>query len=263
MTKFLTIGITDCKKWDNYKKWLEEANVIILKLSPEENNLSDLEKCDGIVLSGGEDVHPKYYGHPEWMDKKEELKLYVNEDRDEFELKVIDLAYRKKIPMLGICRGLQIVNVYFKGTLIPDMEEKNLNQHSKNKGNDQTHTIHIEKNSCLSAIIPPSGGWGAVNSAHHQAANKIGAGLKVSARAEDGTIEAMELKNPKQHPFLLLVQWHPERMNNQANSSNSYRDASKLKEKFLQKVRERSPRHHREINSCLLSAVIHPPFPQR
>src|SRR5688500_10349733 len=117
----IVIGITDCTKWSNYEKWfLDEKEVTVIKLSSKENNLSDLDKCDGVILSGGEDVHPRYYGKPELMERKEELKLDVNEERDEFEMKVIDSAYKKKIPMLGICRGLQIVNVYFKGTLIPD-----------------------------------------------------------------------------------------------------------------------------------------------
>lgn len=240
----LRIGITDCKKFSNYDQWFASDNVVVLKLSPKENNLSDIERCDGIVLSGGEDVHPKYYGHPEWMDRKEELRLDVDEVRDSFEMQVIDQAYKKKIPMLGICRGLQIANVYFKGTLIPDLaaplnppeggkpqEKRNTEKHSKENGIDQQHFIKIENNSCLGALIPPSGGEGglSVNSAHHQAADKVGEGLKVSARSADGTIEALELKDPKQHPFLLLVQWHPERVADQKNPL-----ASRLKERFLQ-----------------------------
>jgi len=230
----ITIGITDCKKFSNYEQWFSADNVEIIKLSPSKNNLSDLENCNGIVLSGGEDVHPKYYGHPEWMDKKEELKLDVNEARDEFEMQVIDRAYKKKIPMLGICRGLQIANVYFKGTLIPDINTASLKQHSKESSNDKIHSLKIEDNSCLSAMIPPMGGKGglAVNSAHHQAADKIGEGLKVTARSEDGTIEALELQDPMQHPFLLLVQWHPERMEDQESGLSK-----KLKENFLESVR--------------------------
>ena len=107
----ITIGITDCSKWKNYFDWFTSETVEVIKLSFKENNVNDVEKCDGIVLSGGEDVHPKYYGHPEWMDKKEELKLEVNEVRDEFEMKVIDKAVKTNKPILGICRGLQIVRV--------------------------------------------------------------------------------------------------------------------------------------------------------
>lgn len=228
----LRIGITDCSKFSNYEQWFASENVAVLKLSPKENNLNEIDRCDGIVLSGGEDVHPKYYGHPEWMDKKEELKLDINEARDEFEMKVIDKAYRKKIPMLGICRGLQIANVYFKGTLIPDISKESRSQHTKDSGTDKIHKLTVEPDSCLNGIVLSDSG--SVNSAHHQAADKIGEGLKVSARAEDGTIEALELKDPSQHPFLLLVQWHPERVPDQNNPF-----ASGLKERFLQEVGKR------------------------
>jgi putative glutamine amidotransferase len=229
----LVIGITDCNKFSNYENWFSSAKVKVLKLSPKENNIADLGKCDGIVLSGGEDVHPKYYGHPEWMERKEELKLDVNEQRDEFEMKVIDYAYKKKIPMLGICRGLQITNVYFGGTLIPDINDESIKKHSKELGNDKIHILRIEKNSCLNGIVLSDSGE--VNSAHHQAADKIGKKLKVSARADDGTIEAIEWNDPKNKPFLLLVQWHPERMNNQENNF-----AKNLREKFLENIDEHS-----------------------
>lgn len=228
----ITIGITDCSKWNNYHNWLTSENVTVLKLSPKENNLKDVDRCNGIVLSGGEDVHPKYYGHPEWMERKKELKLDVNEARDEFEMKVIDKAYKKKIPMLGICRGLQIANVYFKGTLIPDIKTDSLRHHSKDSGVDKIHSLKVESDSCLNGIVLTNDGK--VNSAHHQAADKIGEGLRVTARGEDGTVEALELKDPKQHPFLLLVQWHPERMEEKESGFSK-----KLKEKFLEEVRNR------------------------
>lgn len=229
----ITIGITDCRKWKNYHDWFACEGVKVIKLSPRQNNLSDLEKCDGIVLSGGEDVHPKYYGHPEWMKRKEELNLEVNEARDAFEMKVIDRAVRKKKPILGICRGLQIANVYFKGTLIADLQGKTRTRHSKAHGYDQTHEVKVDADSCLSAIINTENGI--INSAHHQSADKIGKGLKASAKAEDGTIEAIEYKNPKNKPFLLLVQWHPERMKEQENSL-----AKNLREKFLESIRAKA-----------------------
>lgn len=225
----LTIGITDCNKFGNYENWLASENVNILKLSSKENNLADINRCDGIVLSGGEDVHPKYYGHPEWMEKKQELKLDVNEERDKFEMQVIDYAFKKKIPMLGICRGLQIANVYFKGTLIPDIKTENLKQHSKESDDDKIHALKVEQDSCLNGIILNASGN--VNSAHHQAADKIGQGLRVSARSEDGTVEAIEWSDPSNKPFLLLVQWHPERMKDQENSFSK-----NLKEKFLESI---------------------------
>jgi putative glutamine amidotransferase len=232
----VTIGITDCSKWKNYHDWFASENIEVIKLSPKENNVADVDRCNGIVLTGGEDVHPKYYGHPEWMERKDELKLEVNEARDEFEMKVVDRAVKNKKPILGICRGLQITNVYFKGTLIPDISKGEKVKHSKGQGqgDDPTHTVQVENNSCLSGIVSEK--TGTVNSAHHQAADKIGDGLKVSARAEDGTVEAIELKDPKQYPLLLLVQWHPERIKDQGNPF-----AKNLKEKFLKEVRKNTP----------------------
>ena len=245
----ITIGITDCSRWKNYHDWFASKDVHVIKLSEKENNLSDIEKCDGVVLSGGEDVHPKYYGKPSYMKKKKELKLEVNEPRDKFELKVIDKTVKSKKPLLGICRGLQIANVYFKGTLIPHLtpplSKGERVKHSRNQGYDQKHEVDIKSDSCLSAIIkntpitgsPPEGrSWrgAVVNSAHHQAADKIGKGLKVSARSKDGVVEAIEWKNPKDKPFLLLVQWHPERMREQKSGL-----AKNLKKKFLQEIRKR------------------------
>src|SRR4051812_38376650 len=118
--KQITIGITDCSKYENYARWFEALpHVKVVKLGWKEKNYKDLDLCDGLVLSGGEDVHPRFYGKPEY------LKLLnpkdIIEARDEFELKIIDEAIKNKIPVLGICRGLQIANVYLKGTLIPDI----------------------------------------------------------------------------------------------------------------------------------------------
>lgn len=211
----ITIGITDCSKWKNYHDWFRSEDVTIIKLSPKEKNIADVDKCMGIVLTGGEDVHPRYYGMPELIQRKEELKLDINEERDEFEMQVIDKAYKKRIPILGICRGLQLANVYFGGTLIPDVNENSRQQHTKVSERDKIHPLQVEPNSCLSGIITHH--QGEVNSAHHQAADKIGKGLKVSARSQDGTIEALEIADQNQYPFLLLVQWHPERINDQQN----------------------------------------------
>ena len=222
----ITIGITDCNNWKNYHDWLFSPSIKIIRLSPKENNVEEVQKCDGIVLSGGEDVHPQYYGHAVWMERKEELKLDVNEERDEFEMKVIECAVKNKKPILGICRGLQIANVYFKGTLIPDLQGETRVRHSKTQGQDQTHEINVASNSCLSGIIRSS--LTEINSAHHQAADKIGEELRVTAADSEGTVEAIEWQNPENKSFLLLVQWHPERMENQESSFSK-----NIKEAFL------------------------------
>src|SRR5687767_1201917 len=109
MKSGVTIGITDCEKFDNYKTWFEqEPGVNVIRLSQKENNLDDIQKCAGIVLSGGEDVHPKFYNKPEFLSDCD-----VNNERDSFEWKVLEQAQTKHLPLLGICRGLQITNVFF------------------------------------------------------------------------------------------------------------------------------------------------------
>ena len=228
----ITVGITDCSKWKFYHDWFASDKIEIIKLSPEENNLKDVERCDGIVLSGGEDIHPKYYGKPGYLKRKKELKLEVNEKRDAFELNVLDKATKLRKPLLGICRGLQIANVYFGGTLIPDLSKKILIRHSKNEGYDQLHAVNTVPGTYLSRILRTE--KGVINSAHHQAADAIGKGLRVCAKADDGTVEAIELKNQKSKPFFILVQWHPERMREQKSPF-----ARLLKKRFLASLAEK------------------------
>jgi putative glutamine amidotransferase len=230
MKSSVTVGITDCSKWGNYAKWIEDANenVKIVKLSWKNNNLEDLTLCDGIILSGGEDVHPRFYGKPEYLEKLDPKDII--EERDKFELEVIASAMKKELPVLGICRGLQIANVYFKGTLIPDIPSIGKSGHAKEEGYDQTHLVLAKENSVLKNITAEKG---TVNSAHHQSADQVGAELKVSATSEDGIVEGLEWKSPEGKPFLLLVQWHPERMKEQASPFSK-----NIREVFLKNLKK-------------------------
>jgi putative glutamine amidotransferase len=165
--------------------------------------------CDGVVLSGGEDVQPDLYGRPEYV-KEYDLKEIIPE-RDRFEYAVIRNVLEQGKPLLGICRGLQIVNVYLGGTLVPDIPSVlHSDAHGKKAGEDQLHEIRIVPGSLLSRV---SGlGSGQVNSAHHQSAARPGRDLKISATADQGIVEALEWEDPLDRPWLLLIQWHPERM---------------------------------------------------
>jgi putative glutamine amidotransferase len=212
MTSRITIGITECGKWDKYAAWTQGSNsqLEIIKLSWRENNIAALERCHGVVLTGGEDVHPRFYGSPEKvaeLDPKE-----VNERRDEFELEIIGRTLQKGLPLLGICRGLQIANVYFGGTLILDLPGTGKPNHAKSQGYDRTHPVKITAGTLLEKSVGVD--HGEVNSAHHQAAERIGQGLRLSAVSDDGVVEGLEWMELDQKPFLLLVQWHPERMQN-------------------------------------------------
>jgi putative glutamine amidotransferase len=161
---------------------------------------------DGLVLSGGVDIAPSFYGGAERYVKapKEWQPL-----RDGFELSVLEEAWKRGLPVLGVCRGLQLINVARQGSLVQDLGEGDA-VHENVSGVDKEHGVRVEEGTLLSAAVGVDGGR--VNSAHHQAVERLGADLRVNCRAEDGTIEGIEWDEPAGKPFLLAVQWHPERM---------------------------------------------------
>lgn len=215
----IVIGITDCAKYTNYARWIEEAGdteVIRLASDPQ-----DIRHCQAVILTGGQDVHPRHYGREDYLPYSDPADLA--EERDEFELTVIGMALKAGMPFLGICRGLQVTNVYLKGTLIPDLPSWGKFNHSRvDAQTDRLHPIVPDENSLLASIIGPTEDklW-KVNSAHHQSADRIGNGLVVSAMAPDGTIECMEWQKQTES-FFLLVQWHPERMADRNENPYSY-----------------------------------------
>jgi putative glutamine amidotransferase len=212
MDRKVMIGITDCSKYMNYQKWMEGVGASVIKLSHHTNNLVDLARCEGIVLSGGEDVHPRFYNKPEYLPYCHE----IDEKRDEFEWKVLEYVERNQLPLLGICRGLQMANVFFGGTLLPDIPSFGKFNHSKSADTDRYHVVQVDTNSQLQKIVNAS--TGEINSAHHQSADLAGRGLVANAISPDGVIEGMERKNVQSSAFLMLVQWHPERMKNQQSA---------------------------------------------
>jgi putative glutamine amidotransferase len=225
--KKITIGITDCSKYENYHRWFAgEHGVEVVRLSHHENNIDDIRKCDGIVLSGGEDIHPRYYNKTECL----ELCHEIDEARDEFEWKVLDYTEPNKIPVLGICRGLQVANVYFGGTLLPHIPAFGKFDHSGTSSDDRYHTVHVDPNSLLKEAVGAT--YGEINSAHHQGADRIGKGLVTNALSPDGIVEGLERQAETDEAFLLLVQWHPERMKDQESAFSKH-----VKHTFLDAVR--------------------------
>jgi putative glutamine amidotransferase len=216
------IALTDCgsgpKKQGYYVNWLKNVDGIeVVELSAEKNNAGELERCNGLLLSGGIDVHPSYYNNSKTDYSKAEG---FNEARDRFEKEVFDLAQKKQLPVLGVCRGLQFINCLLGGTLIQDLGDLNKTHEG---GPDKIHEVKIERETLLQTISNLS--KGEVNSSHHQAIEKLGNGLKINCRAEDGTIEGIERADFSE-PFLLAVQWHPERMENQNSPlSKNIRDS--------------------------------------
>jgi putative glutamine amidotransferase len=225
MQQKIVVGVTDCSKYLKYSNWILGDSKFV-EVIPLTNNIEEIKKCNGVLLTGGEDVHPKFYGKPELY--KYCYKTDINEARDEFELNMLQYTEANNIPVLGICRGLQIANVFFGGTLIPDIPTWGKFNHSKMPDDtDRYHKIIVDPTSWISTLVCAK--EGVVNSNHHQSADIIGDGLIVSALAADGVVEALERKNPKEKSFLCLVQWHPERMNDAENNF-----AKNIRQAFIQ-----------------------------
>ena len=190
----------------NYARWLKsDDNIEIVKLSAENDNLAELDTCDALVLSGGIDIHPQFYGGKTNYPGAPEL---FNEKRDQFEISCFQSAQNNNLPVLGICRGMQLINVIQNGTLHQDLTDDVADAH---KGDpEKYHTVTIEENTLLREITGVK--EGSVNSTHHQAIQHPGENLKVNSIADDGTIEGLEWKEKEGKSFLLGIQWHPERM---------------------------------------------------
>jgi putative glutamine amidotransferase len=167
-----------------------------------------IDLVDALVLSGGEDVAPASYGE----NKVIELEN-INPDRDRWEISLFNEAYQAEIPILGICRGMQLINVSLGGSLYQDIDHQlncefsHLPLDSKRRENLEyvSHKVKILKNTFLNKILNED--HLDVNSHHHQAIKRISERLIVAAKSECGIIEAVE---NKAEPFLIGVQWHPE-----------------------------------------------------
>ncbi|MFI4984286.1 MAG: gamma-glutamyl-gamma-aminobutyrate hydrolase family protein [Rickettsiales bacterium] len=159
---------------------------------------------DGLLITGGNfDVDPKYYGQEITSDR-----VSTKDKRTKFEIGICRLAMEKKMPILGICGGEQLINVVMGGTLIqhiPDTIKNPLKHEQTQPKHIPTHQVNLNQDSLLYKITGNSEFH--VNTTHHQAVDKLGKGFITSATAPDGVIEAIE--NPEM-PFCLGVEWHPE-----------------------------------------------------
>jgi putative glutamine amidotransferase len=170
-----------------------------------------LDRLDGLVLSGGGDVEPARFGassiHPETYG--------ILPARDQFEHDLIHHALRRDMPVLGICRGIQVLNVALGGTLVQDIADQHesstpVSHRQQADGiaaNQPGHTVTIAAGSLLHVLVGQTSL--PVNSFHHQAIDRLATGLEAIAVAHDGLIEAVVLPD---HRFVLGVQWHPELM---------------------------------------------------
>lgn len=182
----------------------------------------DVDDYDGLLLPGGADMDPAYYSE---SNKGSEG---IDTDLDDFQLDMIDLFMRSGKPILGICRGHQVLNVFFGGSLIQDLPEKAV--HKWLEHDDNVHCIRAEEGSILNSLY---GEHFAVNSAHHQAVKVPGKGLRVTALSDDGIVEALEHESLP----IFSTQYHPERMCYQKKRDDTV-DGGPIFEYFLKKVQE-------------------------
>lgn len=224
-------------RFQDYWNWFTEADlnddVELTELSFERNNVDDIYSCDGFVLTGGVDVEPALYSGTSVYDNRPES---FQRERDRFEEKIYRYAQAHGLPVLGICRGLQLVNVLEGGRLIQDLASEN-KTHWKGPYDkrDKQHNVRIEKDSLLYEIAAQEQGH--VNSAHHQAVDKniLNDKLRANAFSDAGTIiEGLEFKDKQGKGFMLCVQWHPERMTDKEENPLSI----KIKDRFIEEVKK-------------------------
>jgi putative glutamine amidotransferase len=206
-----TIRIAISKTNANYSSWIERngentAWVNLYGMSID-SAIEIMDNCDGLLVTGGEDLFPDYYGKISDTIRCGEFDLY----RDSLELALIDFAFKTNMPIFGVCRGLQILNVALGGTLVIDIptDYNTTVVHRQSDWQNCYHEVTLDTSSQLFAM---SGVYSSiVNSNHHQGIENLGIGLVITSYAKDSLPESIEW-NIKRKGFLMGVQWHPERM---------------------------------------------------
>ena len=199
-----------------YVESLRRAGAVPVLIPPQPENAAELvEGLDGILLAGGDDCDPELYGqerHPKVVD-------LMDARRQANDLSLAKVARERGIPTLGICLGLQMMNVAAGGTLVQDIESdvETEIQHASIPEDRARHDVIIEQGTKLASIVPAV--ELNVNSSHHQAVGAVAEGLRVTAHAPDGIVEGLE--DPR-HPFYVGVQWHPEDMAGEGSASTLF-----------------------------------------
>ena len=192
-----SLGIHD-EYYQMFKKI--DVELIIATPSEEKTYIALLELCDGLLLTGGYDVNPKYYNQP-----LHSTTVLETENIEHMEFKLLSLFSAKKKPIIGICRGIQTINVFFNGTLIQDInslyQHEDVKNHLQTERTGYSHYVEIQPDTKLSTVLENRV---LVNSFHHQNIDQLATGFTVNAISEDGLIEGIERKN------IIALQWHPE-----------------------------------------------------
>lgn len=184
----------------DYPRSVALAGGLPVELTRDADPKETVEHLEGLVLTGGADIDPAYYD----QDPDPDLGP-LEPDRDAWEMALLAAAREREIPVLAICRGFQILNVVFGGTLRQHVELDDGAGHPQwdVDGHEHTHRVHVVDGTTAGALYEGEIG---VNSLHHQVVDEVGEGLIVSAKATDGVVEGLETPDGR----IVAVQWHPE-----------------------------------------------------
>jgi putative glutamine amidotransferase len=183
-----------------------------------------IERIDGLLLTGGGDISPDAFGGSPYAEGCVAKISFMSAERDVFEWAAVRAAWELDIPCLGICRGLQVMNVSFGGTLVRDISELGGNRIDHAcfaRGTEEIHPVRIERGTQLWSIIGSD--ELRVSSMHHQAVSEVARGAQITAWAPDGTPEGIEFPSRN---FFVGVQWHPEQIRNTPQLFNAFVDAA-------------------------------------
>lgn len=216
----IKIGITKLTAdghYSNYGKFILAADstveIVDLYHTTTDSGLMLFEECDGLLICGGPDIYPAWYG------KEEDTALcgYIDRRRDTLEYKALMSAIDRGIPVLGICRGEQMINVALGGTLYADIPTQYRDPETHRCTNPDTcyHAVYLEENSLLIGITEAR--IGVVNTNHHQGVEKLAPPLRIAGRSHDKFVEVVQWADTTDKNWLLGVQWHPERLNYEQN----------------------------------------------
>ena len=230
----MKIGLTYTgfeEKHNNYLRWLKgNEDIELVTLSKDNRDDEMIKHLDGIVMSGGVDIHPKYYnGNTGYANAPEQY----DEERDEYEVAVFTISQQNNIPLLGVCRGMQLVNCILGGSLIQDIGS-DANKIHRFEKNDKAHAVNIVPGSLLNEIALLE--RGVVNSAHHQTINKAGKGLQANCISDDGITEGLEWAEKLNKSFLLCIQWHPERMYKLGLQNSTL--SKNIRDRFIEEIKK-------------------------
>ena len=205
------IGLTttqpESDRFANYARAVERAGGTVVPLVPGKTDAkSALRDLDALILTGGGDVDPKEYGQAHEAEVQDED---IHKERDALEFELVRAVQESGVPTLCICRGMQVLNVAMHGTLVQHLPKRVGERvpHAGTGGKDGIHPVDVDPGSRLAKVLGTT--RTSPNSSHHQAIDRLADGLRVVARSpEDGVIEGVEATD---HPWLIGVQWHPER----------------------------------------------------